>query len=74
MTGDVPVTLITQEIPGVGNYEIRTVDIDQICKKCILIIQTKYILLMNHNIACHHNKILKIECLNKKLLSHSSEG
>ena len=65
---DVPVTLITQEIPRVGNYEIRTVDIDQICKKCILIIQTKYIFLTNHSIACRHNKILKIECLNKKLL------
>ena len=74
MTGEFPIALITQEIPRVGNSEIRTVDIDQICKKYILIIQTKYIFLMNHNIACHHNRIPKIGCLDKKLLSHSSEG
>lgn len=72
MTGEVPIALITQEIPRVGNCEIM--DIDQLCKKYILIIQTKYIFLMNHNIACHHNKIPKIGCLNVELLFHSSEG
>ena len=54
MTGEFPIALITQEIPRVGNSEIRTVDIDQICKKYILIIQiVSYIRVISLNMNTH---------------------